>query len=899
MMQHKQILVTKRNGLKEPIDLDKIHKVIHWACENLSNVSVSDVEMKSKIQFYDNIKTETIHNTMIRAAADLISEDTPNYQYVAARLMLFNMRKLVLGQYEPIPVRKLVDMNIERKVYDPDIVSWYDDHEWTQFDHIVKHDRDLNVAYAGMKQLEGKYLVQDRQSHTLYETPQYANILIAATVFANYPQDTRMKYIKRLYDDLSKFNISLPTPIMAGVRTPQKQYSSCVLIECGDSIDSIIATTGAITKYISQKAGIGIGASRIRAENSSIGNGQAVHTGVTPFYKLFQAAIKSCSQGAIRNGSGTLYVPIWHLEIEDILVLRNNKGTEDNRVRRIDYGIQFNGIILERFLQKGKITLFSPHDVPDLHDAFYNDQQLFRELYLKYEKNPNIKKKKIDAQQLISSFTIERFETGRVYFMFVDHANTHSSFDEAVAPIHMSNLCVAGDTLVDAMIDKLQCCGVKMDELVHWINIGLTVHIKSKNLDTGKVEYKKVSTASCTNLQAKVIKIKLYEKELVLTPEHQIWTSNRGWIQAKNLQSNDKLDVISSNNQSIIEIKQCIDEIPVYDITVEDNCNFYANDILIHNCTEITLPTYPLEYLYDENGQISLCILAAINLGNIKDLTDIEEWADITVRTLDELIDHQKYPLPAAQITTQNRRSLGVGVINLAYFLAKNGVRYSDGTALQLINKTFEAVSYYLIKASMNLAKEKGPCKWFHETKYAQGILPIDTYKHDIDNLVGTELDYNWEELRLDILTYGMRNSTLMALMPSETSSQLSNATNGIEPIRSLVVTKGSKQSQAKQVVPEITRLKNKYELAWSMTSNEGYLQLVGVMGKYVDQAISTNMYYNPAHYVGGKVPMEILIQDFLKAYKYGIKCGYYSNTLDGRGDEEDNGQCESGACAI
>lgn len=754
MMQHKQILVTKRDGTKELLDLEKLHKVVFWACENLSNVSVSDIEMRSKIQFYDNIKTETIHNTMIRAAADLITEESPNYQYVAARLMLFNMRKTVLGQYEPIPVKQLVETNIKLGVYDPDILDWYDEHEWNHLDSIVKHDRDLNIAYAGMKQLEGKYLVQDRQTHVLYETPQYANILIAATVFSKYPKDIRMKYVKRLYDDLSKFNISLPTPIMAGVRTNQKQYSSCVLIECGDSIDSIIATTSAITKYISQKAGIGIGTSKIRALGSKIGNGQAVHTGVIPFYKLFQSAIKSCSQGGIRGGAGTLYTAIWHLEIEDILVLRNNKGTEDNRVRRIDYGIQFNGLMLERFLQKGKITLFSPHDVPDLHDAFFNDQNKFRELYLKYEKDPNILKKKVDAHELISSFTIERFETGRVYFMFVDHANTHSSFDESVAPIHMSNLCV-----------------------------------------------------------------------------------------------------------------------------------------------EVTLPVKPLQHLYDEIGEIALCILAAFNLGNIKDLSDIEEWADIAVRTLDELIDLQQYPLPAARITTENRRSLGVGVINLAYYLAKNGVKYSDGSGLQLVNKTFEAISYYLIKASMNLAKEKGPCKWFDQTKYSKGILPIDTYKKEIDNIVGTELDYNWEELRLNILEHGMRNSTLMALMPSETSSQLSNATNGIEPIRSLVVTKGSKQSQAKQVVPEITKLKNKYELAWDMGSNEGYLQLVGVMAKYVDQAISTNMYYNPAHFQDGKVPMEVLITDFLNSYKLGIKTGYYSNTLDGRGDEESD--CDGGACAI
>lgn len=1059
----KPIEVIKRDGTLELLDINKIHTVLTWACEGLSNVSVSDIEMKSKIQFYNKIKSENIHNTMIKAAADLIDEEYPNYQYVASRLLLFSLRKQVLGQYEPIAVKELYLKNLELGLYD-DILDRYDDAEWKELDNIVDHERDFLIAYAGMKQLEGKYLVQDRVTKKIFETPQYAFILIAANVFINYPKDTRMSYVKKLYDNLSKFNISLPTPIMAGVRTPSKQYSSCVLLECADSLDSITATSGAIIKYISQKAGIGIGAGAIRAEGSSIDNGRANHTGNIPFFKLFESSVKSCclrpdmyveisrdseqskifikdlkigdlikskcpttgeivfktvenvwntvveegnqvkltfengtiihcsdnhpimvfenniivekkplelqfeddvitengithlheitigqendtnyiditvegtntfftqesldtemvlthnSQGAIRGGSATLHTVIWHLEIEDLMVLKNNKGTQDNRVRKMDYSIQCNGFILNRFLKGEKITLFSPHEVPDLYDAFFNDQDKFAELYVKYENNKHIRKKRIDSNELITAFLLERFETGRIYDMFVDHANTHSSFLPDVAPIRMSNLC-----------------------------------------------------------------------------------------------------------------------------------------------QEITLPTKPFESLDDTNGQIALCILAAINLGNVKQLSDMEEWADICVRTLDELIDIQDYPLEAARISTTNRRSLGVGVINYAYYLAKHSAKY-DESGFDLTNKTFEAYQYYLLKSSVNLAKEKGKCEWFDQTKYSKGILPIDTYKADIDGLVGKELQQDWESLRKDILKYGLRNSTLSSLMPSEcqlftnklnladgrrlnihevldehgidwesieksgipqrysflkpiqintqhgpkdvyeyyynglldvielefddgetygftpnhkllvlhqdvslindvtyshvwekvsnltdghliiykdndnygvktiskitrtknhtwdisvldgeeymlpngiishnTSSQISNATNGIEPVRATVTTKGSKNSMAKQIVPEVTKLKNKYDYAWNMKSNDGYIKNVGIMQKYVDQAISANNYYNPEHWPDGKIPMDILIKDFLNSYKYGLKTSYYSNTYDGRGESDDDG-CAGGACKI
>jgi ribonucleoside-diphosphate reductase alpha chain len=750
--------VTKRDGTYEDIDLDKIHAVLFWATEDLTGVSVSDIEMYSQLQFYDKIKTTTIQDILIRSAADLISEATPNYQYVAARLINFNLRKEVFDQFEPIPLLELVKKNIERDVYDAGVLDKYTDEEWARMDKMLKHDRDFNLTFAAMEQMMGKYLVQDRVNGTKYETPQYLYIMIAATLFSDYPKETRMRYIKDYYNAISTFKLSLPTPIMAGARTKTKQFSSCVKIECDDTLDSIATTGDCILKYVSKKAGIGLGAGRIRAEGSPIRGGETRHTGVIPFYRKFQWDVKSCSQGGVRGGAATLYIPIWHAEIQDVLVLKNNKGTEDNRVRRLDYGIQFNKLMYERLIKGEHITLFSPHDVPDLYDAFFEDQEKFEELYVKYEAKRSIKKTKVSATELFNTFTMERKDTGRMYFMNVDHCNTHSSFDEKVAPVRMSNLCA-----------------------------------------------------------------------------------------------------------------------------------------------EITLPTKPLQSVDDENGEIALCTLSAVNLGTINELSDLEPICDLAVRSLDALLSYQDYPIKAAEISTLARRSLGVGVINYAYYLAKNGVKYSDDSALDLTNKTFEAIQYYLIKASVNLAKEVGACEWFDQTKYSKGILPIDTYKSDIDDLVGKELQLDWEWLRQEVLTHGMRNSTLSALMPSETSSQIANATNGIEPPRAYVSIKGSKDNVSKQVVPEYSRLKNKYELLWDQRSPKGYIKLVGVMQKYVDQSISGNTSYNPAFYPGEQVPMSELLGDMLLAYKVGWKTAYYNNTYDGQTDEvdvDDDNDCGD-ACKI
>ncbi|HGJ5891603.1 MAG TPA: class 1a ribonucleoside-diphosphate reductase subunit alpha [Arsenophonus apicola] len=762
---NQSLLVTKRDGHKERIDLDKIHKVITWAAEGLKDVSVSQVELRSQIQFYDGIKTSDIHETMIKAAADLISADTPDYQYLAARLAIFHLRKKAYGQFEPPALYQHVLHMVNIGKYDKHLLTDYSAEEFEQMDSFLDHWRDMNFSYAAVKQLEGKYLVQNRVSGEIYESAQFLYILVAACLFSRYPKETRLNYIHRFYDAISTFKISLPTPIMAGVRTPTRQFSSCVLIECGDSLDSINATSSAIVKYVSQRAGIGINAGHIRALGSPIRGGEAFHTGCIPFYKHFQTAVKSCSQGGVRGGAATLFYPLWHLEVESLLVLKNNRGVEGNRVRHLDYGVQINKLMYERLIKGEEITLFSPSDVAGLYEAFFADQNEFERLYLKYEQDASIRQKRVKALDLFSLMMQERASTGRIYIQNVDHCNTHSPFDPNVAPIRQSNLCL-----------------------------------------------------------------------------------------------------------------------------------------------EIALPTRPLNDINDEKGEIALCTLSAFNLGAISSLDELEELAILAVRALDSLLDYQNYPIIAAQKGSMGRRTLGIGVINYAYYLAKQGVRYSDGSANNLTHKTFEAIQYYLLKASNELAKEQGACPWFNDTTYAKGILPIDSYKKSLDALTSEPLHYDWQTLRKNIKQYGLRNSTLSALMPSETSSQISNATNGIEPPRGYISIKASKDGILRQVVPEYERLKNDYELLWQMPNNDGYLQLVGIMQKFIDQSISANTNYDPTRFPNNKVPMNQLLKDLLLAYKYGVKTLYYHNTRDGAEDtqadleeviESADSDCDGGACKI
>jgi ribonucleoside-diphosphate reductase alpha chain len=731
--------VVKRNGSVEGLDLNKLHLMVDEACKDLAGVSASQVEMQSGIQFYDGITTGEVQEILIRSASDLIDLEHPNYQFVAARLLLFALRKQLFGRMHECPtVFEHTKKCVELGVYDAEILSLYDAEEFEKLQSYIDHSRDYLFTYAGLRQVSDKYLVQDRSSGQIYETPQFMYILIAATIFSKYPKETRLDYVKRYYDAISKHKINIPTPIMAGVRTPLRQYASCVLVDIDDTLDSIGHSDLAIYKYVAQRAGIGINAGRIRGINSKIRGGEVQHTGVVPFLKKFEATVRSCTQNGIRGGSATVHFPIWHQEINDILVLKNNKGTEDNRVRKLDYSIQISKIFYERFIRNEEITLFSPHDVPGLYDAFGTDG--FDDLYVGYERNGSIPRKTIGAQELFLDLLKERAETGRLYIMNIDHCNSHSSFLDKVS---MSNLC-----------------------------------------------------------------------------------------------------------------------------------------------QEITLPTTPIQHIDDPNGEIALCILSAINIGKIKSNEDLEVLCDLAVRSLDELIDFQGYPVRAAEIATRARRSLGVGYIGLAHYLAKHGVKYDDPGAWQLVHDLTESFQYYLIKATTLLAREKGACEYSHRTKYGQGILPIDTYKKDVDELVPNNLKYDWEELRELVKQYGVRNSTLSAQMPSESSSVVSNATNGIEPPRGYLSVKKSKKGPLKQIVPQYQTLKNNYTLLWDMPRNRGYISIVAVMQKFFDQAISGNWSYNPENYPNNEVPVSVMAQDLLTCWKYGWKTAYYQNTYDIKTDE-------------
>ena len=754
------ILVTKRNGKKEPIDMEKIHRVVHWASQDLKGVSVSQVEINAKISFFDGIKTEDIHETIIKSAADLISTEVPDYQYLAARLAIFHLRKKAFKNFTPPPLYDHVKKYTELGIYDKDILNKYSKDEIDEFNDYIDHWRDMKFSYAAVKQLEGKYLVQNRVTGDIYESPQQLYILVGMCLFQEYPAKERTEIVKRFYDAASLFKISLPTPIMAGVRTPTRQFSSCVLIESDDDLDSISAAAGAIVKYVSQRAGIGINAGRIRAIGSPIRNGEATHTGCIPFFKHFHTAVKSCSQGGVRGGAATLFYPVWHLEVRDLLVLKNNAGTDENRIRHLDYGVQFNGLMYKRFLEDGVITLFSPHEVPGLYDAFFEDQGKFEKLYLAYEQDETIRKDQVKARDLFTAFMKERANTGRIYLQNVDHSNTHSAFNPNKAPVRQSNLCM-----------------------------------------------------------------------------------------------------------------------------------------------EITLPTKPMYSVQDEQGEVALCTLSAVNLGALDSIDELEDITDIIVRALDSLLDYQNYPIKSAELASKNRRTLGIGVTNLAYYLAKNNAKYSDGSGNHLIHKTFEALQYYSLKASNELAAEKGACPSFADTNYADGILPIDNYKKSIDEFCNCDLELDWENLRKNIVKTGLRNSTLTALMPCESSSQISNSTNGIEPPRDFVSVKQSKDGVLKQIVPDYENLRNQYERLWDIKDNEGYLQLCAIMQKFVDQSISSNTHYDPSKYDGNKVPMKLFLMDMLKAYKYGLKTLYYHTTRDGATDDlagkKDDNACADGVCKL
>ena len=736
------ISVVKRNGVVEPLNLDKLHRMVEFACDGLAGVSESAIEMNSNLQFYEHIMTSDIQEILIKSANDLITLEQPNYQYVAARLLLFSYRKSVYKGHpdNPPPLIEHIKECIDKGVYDPDLIKQYSEEEWSELHDFIDWDRDYLFTYAGLRQVVDKYLVQDRSTGEVFETPQQMYMLIAATLFQNYPIESRIDYVKRYYNSISKHRINIPTPVMAGVRTPIRQFASCVLVDIDDTLDSIFSSDMAIGKYVAQRAGIGINAGRIRGINSKIRGGEVQHTGVVPFLKKFESTVRCCTQNGVRGGSATVHFPIWHQEIQDIIVLKNNKGTEDNRVRKLDYSIQISKLFYERFIRNQEISLFSPHNCPNLYESFGTDR--FDDLYCSYERDESIPRITVKAKELMLDILKERAETGRIYIMNIDHCNEHSSFKDKV---NMSNLC-----------------------------------------------------------------------------------------------------------------------------------------------QEITLPTDPINHIDDEGGEIALCILSAINVGKITNTDQMDELCDLAVRGLEELIDYQNYPVKAAERSTIARRSLGIGYIGLAHYLAKNGVKYDDPKAWKLVHDLTESFQYHLLKASNTLAKERGACEGFRHTKYSNGVLPIDTYKKEVDEIVPNKLNYDWHSLRTSILHHGLRHSTLSAQMPSESSSVVSNATNGIEPPRDYLSIKKSKKGPLKQIVPSYQSLKNNYTLLWDMPSNEGYINVVAVMQKFFDQAISGNWSYNPENYPDNEVPMDVMARDFLTTYKLGWKTSYYQNTYDAKKDVDE-----------
>lgn len=737
--------VLKRDGGLQPLDLNKIHAVIEWACNGdrknnlgpIKGVSVSQVEMSAHLHLHDGISTKDIHETLIKSAESLISEDTPNYDHVAARLRWFSIRKETFGENDPPHILDVVELNTVRGKYDPDLASFYSKEEWDQINSFIDHSRDDLFRYAGIEQIHKKYLVQDRQTKVKYETAQMPYILVAAVIFKDYPKETRLSFIKDYYDTASQHYISLPTPMMAGLRTKVKQFSSCTVIEAGDSLKSINAAAAAIVEYASRKAGIGLSIGGIRAKGQPVRGGDAITTGILPFSKYFNAALKSSSQGAIRSGSGTFNYPIWHLEWDTLIELKNDKGTDETRLRTVDYCVHLNRVMIERLLTEGDITFFSPEEVPDLYQAFYGPADEFRKLYVQYEADPSKTKKVQPAKEVFAKLVSERYETGRIYIMFADLANTNTPFYEK---IRLSNLCM-----------------------------------------------------------------------------------------------------------------------------------------------EILLPTTPMG---EDDSQIALCTLSALNWGKIDTEEQMEVACRLAVRALDEVLSYQEYPNEAAKRSTLLYRPLGVGIIGFAHWLAKNNLRWGAPETLEAVRNKVDSMAYHLTRASCDLAKEKGACP--ARTRYHDGIFPAE--------LVGVKLSERWEVLREDLKKYGIRNATLMAAMPSETSSQLANETNGIEPPRSLVTIKGNGENNVPQVVPEFAKLNHVYETAWNIQVPD-YLATIAELQKYFDQAISSNTTYNPHR---NKVTTQVLLEDLILTYKLRLKTLYYSNVLDqdNQQQEEDEG-CADGACKI
>ncbi|MEI9553657.1 class 1a ribonucleoside-diphosphate reductase subunit alpha [Enterobacter hormaechei] len=749
------INVVKNSGSTEKFDAEKANRVVEWACEGL-DVCASEILMKAQIQMFDGVTTKAIHETLIKAASDLISVQNPDYQYAAARLLLFKIRKEAYGDFQPFDLFHQIYLNVGNGKYDRHLLDDYTRDEIAFLNDKIVHDRDFDYTYAAMRQYEDKYLVKNRVTGEIYESPQMALMLIAMGLLSKEDKKTRLDRIVDLYENVSLMKVSLPTPIMAGVRTPTRQFSSCVLIESGDDINQIFNANTAQGKYAAQRAGIGLNFGMIRGQDAAIRGGEVKHAGTVPIVRMYQESLGWTSQGGVRKASANYFYPMWHWDFESLIVLKNNRGTESTRARHVDYGLQINKLLYTR-LQHGKnITLFHPNVAGGkLYEYFFSDQEKFQQLYEELEEDPSVAKKSISAADAFSVFGQERSQTGRIYVQHVDHCNTNSPFDPKQAPVKQSNLCM-----------------------------------------------------------------------------------------------------------------------------------------------EIALPTHPINDINDpkDPGEVALCTLSAINLGKIEKLEDMREPVRTLVRALDRLLDYQNYPVLAAE-KTKLRRTLGIGWTNLAYYLAKRGLKYSDPRAANAVHELAEAFQYYLLEASVDLAKELGKCDLFHETTYSQGILPIDRYKKEVDALHTAELKMDWEKLRLDIALHGLRNSTLSTMMPCETSSQITNSTNGFEPPRDAISFKKSSAGMLPVLVPGVEDPSVVYEYKWDMDSPLPYLGLVAIMQKFIDQAASANTFYKPWDFPGGKLPIKVVLRDIMWAYKHGLKTLYYQETKDGN-DQDDDG-CGGGACKL
>jgi len=735
------INVVKRNGEIVPLDIAKIQRQVAHDCKGIDNVSPSMIEIKAQIELHDGISTETIDELLLKAMVNLIDEtenpdiNNVNYQYVAGRQKVSMLRKSVYGTYTPPPLYDIVKTNVDAGMYTGELLDWYTKDEWDIIDLFLDHSKDENYTYAAIAQLAEKYLVQNRATGQIYESPQIRYAVAAATAFHNEPKEKRLKYVKEYYECASEGHFTLATPVLAGLGTTTKQFSSCVLITSDDTLDSIFAAGEMMAKYASKRAGIGLEIGRIRPVGAPIRNGEIKHTGMIPFLKKWFGDLRSCSQGGVRNASCTVTFPVWHYQFEDLIVLKNNQGTEETRVRQMDYSVVVNKMFFNRFAKNENITLFDPHDVPDLYEAYYRDSEEFETLYNMYEQKRGIKKKVLPAVEIFKNGILkERTDTGRIYLVFIDNVINQGPFDTKLDPIYQSNLC-----------------------------------------------------------------------------------------------------------------------------------------------QEILLPTKPFQRIEDEAGRIALCTLGSVNWGAFRTPQEMRKACRVLVRSLSNLLSYQDFLSVQSKLANLDFEPLGVGITNLAYWHAKRSYKYGTPEALAEVKRWMEHQAYYLTETSVELAQERGACKLSAQTYYGRGIFPWERRSEGVNELTDFSPSMDWESLREKLLKYGIRNATLMAVAPVESSSVVLNSTNGIEMPMELISVKESKAGSFVQVVPEYKRLKNRYQMMWDQKDCVEYLKTSAVLAVYIDQSLSTNTFYNPAYFAEGKVPGTLIAKNLMLAYKWGLKTIYYS----------------------